>query len=63
MYFSAEPIGFSCKEPDFCEDNPNPCIVVIVSGSVAITYKTHSNYISQPYNVIESLHGGNYYII
>ena len=41
MYFSAEPIGFSCKEPDFCEDNPNPYIVVIISGLVAITYIIH----------------------
>ena len=37
------------NEPGCRTDNPTPCIVVIVPGSVAITYRTHFNYISQSY--------------
>jgi hypothetical protein len=32
------------------EENPTPCTLVIVPGSVAITYKTHYKIISFPYN-------------
>ena len=37
------------NEPSSRKVNPTPCIVVIVPGSVAITYRTHFNYISQSY--------------
>jgi len=43
--------------------NPTPCIVMIVPVSVAITYRTQFNYISQKYLSIKSLHGFIYYII
>ena len=36
---------------------------MIVTGSVAITYRTHFNYMSQSYSSIKSLHGFIYYII
>jgi hypothetical protein len=34
----------------FGEENPTPCTLVIVPGSVAITYRTHYRIISFPYN-------------
>jgi hypothetical protein len=36
----------------FGEENPTPCTLVIVPGSVAITYRTHYRIISFPYNEI-----------
>jgi len=36
---------------------------VIAPGSVAITYITQFNYISQAYSLINALHGIIYYII
>jgi hypothetical protein len=36
----------------FGEENPTPCTLVIVPGSVAITYITHYRIISFPYNEI-----------
>ena len=43
--------------------NPTLCIVVIVPGSVAITYRTHFNRISQTYLTFTTSHGFIYYII
>jgi hypothetical protein len=37
---------------DFSEENPTPYTFVIVTGSVAITYRTHYRIISFPYNEI-----------
>jgi hypothetical protein len=37
----------------FGEENPTPCTLVIVPGSVAITYRTHYRIISFPYNEIK----------
>jgi hypothetical protein len=36
----------------FGEENPTPCTLVIVPGSVAMTYRTHYRIISFPYNAI-----------
>jgi hypothetical protein len=36
----------------FCEENPTPCTLAIVPGSVAITYRTHYRITSFPYNEI-----------
>jgi hypothetical protein len=36
----------------FGEENPTPCTLVIVPGSVAITYRTHYKIISFTYNEI-----------
>ena len=37
-----KPAHTSWNDPGFRTENPNPCIVVIFPGSVAITYRTHS---------------------
>ena len=51
------------NEPGSREENTTPCIVVIVPGSVGITYRTHFNWISQTYLTFKILHGFIYYII
>jgi hypothetical protein len=40
----------------FGEENPTPCTLVIVLGSVVITYRTHYKIISFPYNEIRVQH-------
>jgi hypothetical protein len=36
--------GTTCKTPGFSKENPNPCTIAIVPGSVAITYKISHKY-------------------
>ena len=47
------------NEPGSWKGNPNPCIVVIVPGSVAITYITHFRQKSQSYQQLQNIHGFN----
>ena len=56
-------LGLVWNRPNSRKVNPTLCIVVIVPGSVAITYRTHFNRISQTWLTFTTTHGFNYYII
>ena len=56
-------LGLAWNRPDSRKVNPTLCIIVIVPGSVAITYRTHFNRISQTYLTFTTSHGFIYYII
>ena len=53
----------SWNRPGSRKVNPTLCIIVIVPGLVAITYRTHFNRISQTWLTFTTTHGFNYYII
>ena len=63
IWVNMVPVRSYWNRPGSRKVNPTLCIVVIVPGSVAITYRTHFNWISQTWLTFTTSHVFIYYII